>query len=87
MASRWVLHSTLQRPNILEGDTKDIKNVNDWDFAISWEGDPKAQNNTPFWGMDTSKVVEVTHGVGVGFVVCMPLICFLRKEEPGMNLA
>jgi len=52
-------------------DTKDIKSVNDWDFAKAWEGDLKPQNDTPFWGMDTSNVAEVTLGVGVGFVVCI----------------
>ncbi|KAL2062074.1 hypothetical protein VTL71DRAFT_6340 [Oculimacula yallundae] len=54
--------------NILAVDTKDIKNVNDWDFAKAWSGDEKPPSDTPFFGMDTSNVAEVSPGVGVGFV-------------------
>ncbi|KAG4436532.1 hypothetical protein IFR05_007970 [Cadophora sp. M221] len=56
------------RTDILKVDTKDIKNVNDWDFAKAHSSDPPPQGNTPFWGMDTSNVAEVSPGVGVGFV-------------------
>ncbi|KAL5325306.1 hypothetical protein ACEPPN_006431 [Leptodophora sp. 'Broadleaf-Isolate-01'] len=56
------------KANILQVDTKDIKNVNGWDFAKAHSSDPPPQGNTPFWGMDTSNVAEVSPGVGVGFV-------------------
>ncbi|KAK0105074.1 hypothetical protein ONS96_004477 [Cadophora gregata f. sp. sojae] len=56
------------KKNMLEVDMKDIKNVNGWDFAKAWVGDPPPRNDTPFWGMDTSNVVEVEPGVGVGLV-------------------
>ncbi|KAH7412838.1 hypothetical protein BKA64DRAFT_702953 [Cadophora sp. MPI-SDFR-AT-0126] len=54
--------------NILEVDTKDCSNVAHWDFAKPHESDPKPCGDTKHWGMDTSNIAEVEHGVGIGFV-------------------
>lgn len=76
------------KANILQVDTKDIKNVNGWDFAKAHSSDPPPQGNTPFWGMDTSNVAEVSPGVGVGFVVRTeldPLLQCLEKDLLSKN--
>ena len=56
--------------NMLRVDMKNITNVYGKDFAQPYAGDPAPdpKGPTPFWGMDTSNVAEVTPGVGIGFV-------------------
>jgi len=55
---------------MLRVDMKDIKNVYQQDFAKPFPGDekPVPKGPTPFWGIGTSNIEEVSPGIGVGYI-------------------
>ncbi|KAF8852570.1 hypothetical protein BDZ45DRAFT_749457 [Acephala macrosclerotiorum] len=54
--------------DMLRVDMKNITNVLDLIFAEPAPSDPVPQQPTPFWGLSTSNVAEISPGVGIGFV-------------------
>ncbi|KUJ16117.1 uncharacterized protein LY89DRAFT_75184 [Mollisia scopiformis] len=54
--------------DILRVDMKNVTNVLDLLFCPPAASDPTPESPTPFWGLSTSNVAEVSPGLGIGFV-------------------